>query len=314
VIPGPNENPFVGARKTCAAELLGANVASPRYAACTGCPTGSGVASATVAPWFASAADPSVVPAARSRKSTVPVGEPDAVTVAVSVYPFRPDASESVVAVAVLFTRCVSAADVAPVKLVSPAYDAVMLWSPVLNPPPIVNTACPDDCTGADPSAVDPSMKVTDPVGVVDPAADPATVAVNVMAAPASDGFRLDVTVTVEVPRTVKNSGCEVDDASNPLPPYDAVIRCSPALSDAVTVPVPDASSAADPSVVEPSRNVSMPVAGAPSAETVASNVRLWPATGVPDRSAGVLTEVVGKLTENPAAADTEERKFASPL
>jgi hypothetical protein len=62
-------------------------------------------------------------------------------------------------------------------------------------------------------------MKVTDPVGVADPAADPATVAVNVIAAPASDGFKFDVTVTVEVPRTVKNSGCEVDDASNALPP-----------------------------------------------------------------------------------------------
>ena len=78
-------------------------------------------------------------------------------------------------------TVWVSAAEVLVVKLVSPPYTAVMLWSPTASAE-VVKLAVPLVRVPV-PSVVSPSMKVTLPVGVPLPDEE-ATVAVKVTESP----------------------------------------------------------------------------------------------------------------------------------
>jgi hypothetical protein len=84
----------------------------------------------------------------------------------------------------------------AVVKLVSPPYEAVMVWPPTESDE-LENVATPLVSVPA-PMEVPPSKKVTVPVGVP-PAPD--TVAVNVTDCPKTDGFCDEVSVTDVVTR-----------------------------------------------------------------------------------------------------------------
>ena len=121
------------------------------------------------------------------------------------------------------------------------------------------------------PRVVLPSLKVTVPVAV-----DGETVAVNVTEEPYVDGFDDDVTVTVVF--TLLTVCVNTDDVlllSFASPPYEAVIECVPPVSVEmlkVAFPLPIVPV---PSVVLPSRNVTVPVAV--EGETVAVNVTAEP-------------------------------------
>ena len=127
-----------------------------------------------------------------SRKATVPVGVPVAVTVAVKVTacPAVEGFSEEVTEVVVGWpiTVCVSAAEVLPAKVLSPEYFAVMVCGPAVNVE-VVNVACPTLRVPV-PRIVGPSKNATVPVGVPDRAV---TVAVKVTDCPALEGFNDEV-------------------------------------------------------------------------------------------------------------------------
>src|SRR5581483_11874078 len=138
-----------------------------------------------------------------SRKVTFPVGVPapgaTALTVAVKVtaWPNADGLTEDVTVVVVLawLTVCVSVAEVLVVKLVSPAYTAVMAW-PATAKAAVVNVAEPPESVAV-PSVVVPSRKVTVPLGVPVPGATAVTVAVKVTPWPNTEGLTEEVTVVV---------------------------------------------------------------------------------------------------------------------
>lgn len=89
-----------------------------------------------------------------------------------------------------------SAADVLPVKFVSPVYWAVIECAPTESAL-VVSVAWRAALSVAVPSEVVPSRKVTVPVGVPLPGATTFTVAVKVTACPTVAGFTDDATVVV---------------------------------------------------------------------------------------------------------------------
>lgn len=152
-------------------------------------------------PESAMAAQP-LMEAPPSLKLTVPVGLlPVTVAVKVTLAPKTDGLTElaSTVLVAALLTVCVSALlDDAPL-LASPLYAAVMLWVPAASvevaqdavrifPLPVSVAA------EQPPMDVDPSLKLTDPVGAL-----PLTVAVNVTLAPTVEGVS-EVAMPVVLP------------------------------------------------------------------------------------------------------------------
>lgn len=119
------------------------------------------------------------------RKLTVPVGvvepEPFTVAVSVSVWPVLIEFAEATKAVVVdcvaAFTVTETEVDELASDAAFPAYCAVRLYVPAAKVE-VDSVAAPEELTVADPSCVEPLMKLTVPVGVVEP--EPFTVAVKV--------------------------------------------------------------------------------------------------------------------------------------
>ena len=172
-------------------------------------------------------------------------------------------------------TVCVTAADVLAVKLLSPLYFAVMEWEPN-------DKLDSESCailleTVAVPKDVAPSRNVTVPVTV--PPADGTTTAVNTTVWPKLDGLMFGETVVVVVDWLIVSvTGAEVLPANFVSPLYCAVSVCDP--KDRVT---PESCAMlfetfTVPSVVDPSKNVTVPVAEPlPGGWTVATSVSVWP-------------------------------------
>jgi hypothetical protein len=218
----------------------------------------------------------------------------------------------SVVVVGVLPTDCDSGADVEPLNAASPPYSAVIECAPA-GKDDVVKVACPLPLSAPVPSAVAPFRNVTVPVGVPDAAV--VTVAVKVAAWPTFVGFGEDVSVVlVAALTTVCDNGADVEPLNVASPPYSAVIECAPAGSDdVVSVACPAPFSAPVPSVVAPSRNVTVPV-GVPDAGdvTVAVKVAVWPTLlGFGVDVSAVLVDALATVCVLPG--DVEALKFASP-
>jgi hypothetical protein len=159
---------------------------------------------------------------------------------------------------AAAFTTCVIAGDVLPVLFPSPAYCAVIEWDPTASDD-VIKVAMPPPPTVPVPIDVAPSRNVTIPVTV--PAVFAVTVAVNVTADPAIDGFADDVTAVVVVAGfTTKVVGPEVLDAYVVSPPYITVITCEPCVIGISRFPAPPACTAVVPIDVPPSSTVNVPV------------------------------------------------------
>ena len=157
---------------------------------------------------------------------TVPAGVPPLeVTVAVKVtdwFNFEGLRDEvTVLELLALFTVWVSTGEVLPLKFVLPPYTAVIEWL-ATDKVEVLKVALPPLSVPV-PSEVDPSLKVTVPVGV--PPLD-VTVAVNFTEAPNVDGFSEDVTdVELVAALTVCVSTAEVLPPKSVLPPYTAVME-----------------------------------------------------------------------------------------
>jgi hypothetical protein len=212
------------------AEVLAANVVSPKYFAVMECGPAARAEMETEACFALSVVLPMTF--APSKNWTVPVGVPVAVTVAVKVTDcpvvdgFAEELTAVLVAWPVAFTVCVSAAEVLPRKAASPRYLAVIECEPAASTE-VENVAWPA-LSVAVPMTLAPSNNWTVPVGVP----VPVTVAVKVTACPAVDGFAEDVTaVLVALPFTVWVSAAEVLTANVASPRYLAVIECEPATS-----------------------------------------------------------------------------------
>lgn len=157
---------------------------------------------------------PSVV--APSLKVTVPVGVPVAgavaETVAVNVtdWPDTDGFAELTATVVLppLFTVWLRVEDVLVAKLVEPPYEALIEWLPTARAD-VENTAEPE-LRDAVPSVFAPSLNVTVPVGVPEPGATAATVAVKLTGWPKTDGFA-EETIAVVVP-AVFTTWLRVDD------------------------------------------------------------------------------------------------------
>jgi hypothetical protein len=102
----------------------------------------------------------------------------------------------SAVAVPALPTDCDTAEETLAAKFSVPAYSAVMLWTPADNAV-VAKVACPEPFNTPDPKVAAPSLKVTVPIEMPDPAGG-VTVAVNVTVWPQIEGFSEEVSV-VEV-------------------------------------------------------------------------------------------------------------------
>src|SRR5438876_559916 len=94
------------------------------------------------------------------------------------------------------FTVCVSLGDVLPLKFASPPYDAVIEWEPTASVL-VTNVPWPEPSRVPVPRMVEPSLKVTVPVGVPAPGLFAVTVAVNVTACPDSAGLAEELTSVV---------------------------------------------------------------------------------------------------------------------
>src|SRR5213078_4106364 len=121
-----------------------------------------------------------------SRKVTLPAGVPApgllAVTVAVKVTDcLNTDglAEELADVVVPYFTVCVSLGDVLTLKFASPPYDALIEWEPTASVL-VTNVAWPEPFRVPVPRVLEPSLKVTVPVGVPAPGLLAVTVAVKV--------------------------------------------------------------------------------------------------------------------------------------
>src|SRR5439155_1301539 len=168
-----------------------------------------------------------------SKNVTVPVGVPlpgaVAFTVAVNVTAcpttagFADDAT--VVVVDALPMVWLSAADVLPVKPVSPAYCAVIVCAATAREL-VASVAWRAAFSAPAPSDVAPSKNVTVPVGVALPEATAFTVAVNVTACPTTAGFADDATVVVVDVSPVPETGWER------LPPLDVNVTLPENVAD----------------------------------------------------------------------------------
>jgi hypothetical protein len=113
------------------------------------------------------------------------------------VWPYAIDEdAASELKTAVDLTVCVKIVEVLVEKPEAPLYTAVMEWDPAASVE-VVSVATPEPLSvTALPRAVDPSLNVTEPVGVWPPAFA-VTVAVNVTGVPESEGLEDDDTVVV---------------------------------------------------------------------------------------------------------------------
>ena len=138
-----------------------------------------------------------------SRKVTLPAGVPApgllAVTVAVKVtdFPNTDGLAEELADVVVpYFTVCVSLEEVLPLKFASPPYDALIEWEPTASVL-VTNVAWPEPFRVPVPRVLEPSLKVTVPVGVPAPGLFAVTVAVKVTDCPDTDGLAEELTSVV---------------------------------------------------------------------------------------------------------------------
>jgi len=159
-------------------------------------------------------------------------------------------------------------------------------------------------------------MKITFPVGVPAPGAVALTTAVNVIAWPDVDGLSDELSVVVVAAwLTVWASAVELAKAKAASPPYLAVMVWDPTLSPVlVNVATPLAFSVPVPSVVLPSKKVTVPVgvavAGA-TALTVAVKRTGWPKTeGLTDE---FRTTVAALWTVCVRPKEVLVMKFVSP-
>src|SRR5438046_909342 len=143
-----------------------------------------------------------------SLKVTFPVGVPEpgllAVTVAVKVTdcPNTDGLAEELADVVVpYFTVCVSFVEVLPLKFAALPYDVLSEWGPAASGP-VTNVAWPEAVRVPVPSMLEPSLKVTVPVGVPAPLVFAFTVAVKVTGCPDTDGL-IEETTPVVVPGSV---------------------------------------------------------------------------------------------------------------
>jgi hypothetical protein len=229
----------------------------------------------------------------------VPVGVPPVpVTVAVNVtdWPTVEGFTEEVSAVVLAFvlTTCVTTVDVLVAKFESPEYFAVIECDPTASVD-VANVATPELSVPV-PSVVAPSRNVTVPVGVPPV---PVTVAVNVTDWPAVEGLTEEVSVVVLA--FVFTTWVTTEDvlaAKLESPPYCAVIEWEPRASVDVENDAAPPLSVPVPSVVAPSRNVTVPVGIPPVPVTVAVNVTGWP--------------IVEGLTEEPSTVVVALRLFTT--
>src|SRR5436309_10147064 len=135
-----------------------------------------------------------------SLKVTFPAGLPEpgllAVTVAVKVTdcPNTDGLAEELADVVVpYFTVCVNLGDVLPLKLASPPYDALIEWEPTASVL-VTNVAWPEPSRVPVPRVLEPSLKVTVPVGVPAAGLFAVTVAVKVTGCPDTDGLIEELT------------------------------------------------------------------------------------------------------------------------
>src|SRR5947199_7882741 len=138
-----------------------------------------------------------------SLKVTFPVGVPEpgllAVTVAVKVtdFPNTDGLAEELADVVVpYFTVCVSLEEVLPLKFALPPYDALIEREPTASVL-VANVAWPEPFRVPVPRVVEPSLKVTVPVGVPAPGLFAVTVAVKVTDCPDTDGLAEELTSVV---------------------------------------------------------------------------------------------------------------------
>src|SRR5216117_2583887 len=138
-----------------------------------------------------------------SLKVTCPVGVPEpgllAVTVAVKVTdcPNTDGLAEELADVVVpYFTVCVSLEEVLPLKFASPPYDALIECEPTASVL-VTNVAWPEPFRVPVPRVLEPSLKVTVPVGVPAPGLLAVTVAVKVTDCPDTDGLAEELTSVV---------------------------------------------------------------------------------------------------------------------
>src|SRR5213080_4273274 len=159
-------------------------------------------------PWLRERLLQLVIAVPPSMKVTLPAGVPApgllAVTVAVKVTDcLNIDglAEELADVVVPYFTVCVSLEEVLPLKLASPPYDALIEWEPTASVL-VTNVAWPELFSVPVPRVLEPSLKVTVPVGVPAPGLFAATVAVKVTGCPNTDGWTEEVSPVV-VPGSV---------------------------------------------------------------------------------------------------------------
>ena len=252
---------------------------------------------------------------------TVPVGVAGpllVVTVAVNVTdaPTTTEAPlvESPTPVVACCTVSVSVAEVLPALFVSPPNTAVTALEPTVSAL-VLNVATPEGFNMPVPSVLEPSLNVIVPVGIAEPLLA-VTVAVKVMVAPTVEELRLAVSVVVVVICcTLCVSAAEVLVRLLESPPYIAVIECEPIESALVlNVATPETFSVPVPSVVLPSKKVTVPVGtavpGAASA-MVAVNVTEAPADDGSELEERVV--VVNACTVSVNTADTLSELFWSP-
>ena len=176
----------------------------------------------------------------------------------------------------------------------------------------VLKLACPDALSVAVPSVLPPSLKVTVPVGI--PPDDEVTWAVNVTAWPTKDGLSEELSVVVVVIFwTVCFSVPELLPKKVPSPPYTALMLCDPVASeDVLNVACPDAFNVPVPTLVFPSKNVTVPVGTPPAPEIDAVKVTICSnADGLADEARVVV--LAARFTVCVIAADVLDPKLALP-
>jgi hypothetical protein len=157
-----------------------------------------------------------------------------------------------------------------------------------------LNVATPEEFNIPVPSVVLPLRNVTVPEGIAPPEAA-VTVAVNPTTPPTvtDEGEAVSAVVVFTFAAvTVTVTALDVDPLKLESPPYVAVIEFDPTVSVlTINVATPDAFSVADPSVVLPSTNVTVPVTPVPV--TVAVSVTFAPALALVGEAVSVVVVLV---------------------
>lgn len=149
----------------------------------------------------------------------------------------------------------------------------------------VVNVASAEPLTVTfDARVVEPSVKLTVPVAAPEPGEAALTVAVKVATWVRADGLGAEETVTTtEFLLMVSPNGPDVLPEKFVSPPYEPVIEWLPiARVDVVNVALPEPLSVPVPSVVAPSRKVTVPLAvpiAGGVATTLAVSVTVCPQT-----------------------------------